>query len=335
MSMDINSYVNSPDIRNHWEKIKYNPTALEAAWLVWQDKNHTLAEKHSAWREIISSTQDVSIGGGIHNIPQPSLHGFLEKFMSLEDRLIEVFYDNDSDAIYSYRMYFDDSWDRDWYHESAIFHSFDEAYEHAQGDGEPPHPNFVEFVKTYIGKEEKQVFVRFNLEKEIVRVDESFIITDEKEYEIYREVFDGIWLSLPTPFTKGDIVQTVRGKYTRPASYDGKFVLTSICTQSNRAEYYKENADGSDMTAHGYFIGNAGDVNHECIHNYMNLEYVKLNLLNEDRLMQPLSAYLKGEIDLALLLGAHRIIICEEQAKLVNNLLNYTHEGKRLAGIKK
>ena len=44
MSMDINSYVNSPDIRNHWEKIKYNPTALEAAWLVWQDKNHTLAE---------------------------------------------------------------------------------------------------------------------------------------------------------------------------------------------------------------------------------------------------------------------------------------------------
>lgn len=51
--------------------------------------------------------------------------------------------------------------------------------------------------------------------------------------------------------------------------------------------------------------------------------------------MQPVSAYIKGEIDLALLLGAHRIIICEEHAKMVNNLLNYTEEGKQLAGIKK
>lgn len=109
----------------------------------------------------------------------------------------------------------------------------------------------------------------------------------------------------------------------------GTFALTSICTE------YRNNGDGSDMTAHGYFVGSVGEVYHECVHNYMNLEYVRDELRDEERLLIPIGKYLQGEIDLGLLLSAQRIMLCENEAKSIDRLLNCTKKGKQLAGIAK
>ena len=38
--MDITRFINSRDIREHLKKIGYQFTSLEAAWLIWQCKNH-------------------------------------------------------------------------------------------------------------------------------------------------------------------------------------------------------------------------------------------------------------------------------------------------------
>ena len=329
-NMKFCEFINSRDIRQHWEKIKYIPTALESAWLVWQSKNHTLEEKHAAWKNIIESYKDCAIPAGIHDLPQPSLHHFLKRYMEIETHLVSLFYKEESNAVYSYRQYFDDNRCGDWCEENAIFRTFDEAYAHAKGDGEPPHPNFVEFAKTYIGKDGKHIFVRFNLEREIVRVDECNYLCDEQDYEIFQEVFRNMWFSFPTPFKKGDIVKTVLGKYTRPTTFADLFVLTSVCTEVERSM-----TDGSDMTAYGYFIDRDGVAYHECIHNYMDLEYVKTPLADENKLLLPISKYLRGEIDLGLLLGAYRNILCKNEANEVYLSLNYTKEGKELAGMEK
>ena len=54
---DINSYilqfVNSKDIRKHLGEIGYTFSALEAAWLIWQNQKVTLKEKHRAWNRVI------------------------------------------------------------------------------------------------------------------------------------------------------------------------------------------------------------------------------------------------------------------------------------------
>ena len=34
--IDFTKFVNSNAVRNHLQQIRYQPTALEAAWLVWQ-----------------------------------------------------------------------------------------------------------------------------------------------------------------------------------------------------------------------------------------------------------------------------------------------------------
>ena len=328
--MEIYNFINSKDFQAHWEKINYVPTALESAWLIWQSKNHTLGEKHTAWKSIIDNCEDCAIPAGIHDLPQPSLHDFLKRHMEIEAQLISAFYKEDESAVYSYREYFDDNRCGEWYEENALFRTFDEAYAHAKADGEPPYPNFMEFVKTYIGGDGKQIFLRFNLEKEIVRVDESNYLSDEKDCEIFQEIFRNLWFSFPTPFAKGDIIKTAQGKYTRPSTFADLFALTSMCNESERTP-----GDGSDMTAHGYFIDRDGVAYHECIHSYMDLEYVKTPLADENKLLLPISKYLKEGIDLALLLGAYRNILCKNEANDVYLSLNYTKEEKELAGMEK
>lgn len=334
--MKITQFVNSKDIRGYWEEIGYEPSALESAWLVWQGKNQTLKEKHTTYWNIIDSTKDQPIPAGFHDLPQPSLHEFLKRYTEIELQLISDFYKEEPNTVYFYREYFDD----DWYEEATLFHTFEEAQAFAVtsievNDVDIPQPNFIEFVKTYIGEVDKKIFVRFNPEKEIVRVDENQYLTDEKDYEIFQEVFRNMWFSFPTPFKKGDVVKTVRGVYTRPSYLNGTFVLTSVCNSSDREGYFKENGDGSDMTAHGYFVDFEGVAYHECIHNYMDLEYVRDPLENEEKVLHPISKYLKGEIDLGLLLGAYRYIIVTHEANMVRMSLRYTKEGKELAGIEK
>jgi len=332
--MNIYDYLNSRDVREYWEKSGYNPNAIESAWLVWQSKNHTLPQKHRAWLDIIETTEDCPIGSGMYNIPRESLHKFLGRYMEIEKSLIEDFYKKEDDAVYTYRMYFDDKHSHDWFRESALFRTFEEAYQHSKGDGEPPYPDFVEFIKIYPGEKDSKIFLRFNPDEEIVRVDENRYITDKEEFENFVEVFENMWFAFPTPFKKGDIVEAVNGKYARPCCFADKFVLTYVCNESDKAEYYAEHGDGYDMLAYGYYFDRDGVVNYESLYYYMDLEYARTSLDGVDRLLVPLSKYLCDEIDLGLLLGAYRNILCDCEADTVRNSLCYTKEGMILAGIK-
>lgn len=301
--MTINEYVNSKEIRHYWDEIGYKPSPLASAWLIWQGKNQMVKEKHNDWYGIVNDTLDCAIPEGAFNLPQPSLHQFLKRYVELEEELIASFYKVETNAVYSYRMYFDDDGDREWYNEPAIFNTFEEAYEHAKDGGEPPHPNFIEFVKTYIGSEGKQIFVRFNLEKEIVRVDESDYLTDSKDYEIFQEVFRNMSFAFPIPFKKGDIVSTTRGLYTRPSYSGGTYVFENVVTEENCT------------FVTGYGVDGNGVAYYHRDHDYMDLVCNVTPLINEDKMLLPISKYLSGEIDLALLLGACKHIFCSNEGK--------------------
>ena len=53
--IDFTKFVNSNAVRNHLQQIRYQPTALEAAWLVWQCETISLEEKYTAWQEVINT----------------------------------------------------------------------------------------------------------------------------------------------------------------------------------------------------------------------------------------------------------------------------------------
>lgn len=322
--MKIFEYVNSMDIRKHWQQIGYKPSSLEAAWLIWQSKNHTVEEKHEAWNEIIENAEDCDIPYGEFSTQQPPLREFLKRYISIEDNLISTFYKSEDNAVFSYRMYFDDEADHDWYNVSAFFRTFDEAYAHFRDDSEPPHPNFVEFIKTYIGAEDKRIFVRFNSKTEIVKVDETNYLTNERDFEIIQFVFQEMNFEFPIPFKKGDIIKRVKGMYTRLNCYYEKYVFESIASEYGYTVVKGYGADGD------------GNIQYESIHLYMDFEYMTLPLGDKDNLLTPISKYLSGEIDLALLLSAYRYLLNKYELgvqKLYHS--NYTKEEKELAGVEK
>jgi hypothetical protein len=318
--MKITDFVNSKDIREYLEEINYKPTAPEAAWLVWQSKNHTVKEKHDFWRHILDTTEDCAIPSAKFAIEQPPLHEFLRRYMEIEDNLISAFYKEGEDAVYSYRMYFGDGECRQWYNVSAVFRSFDEAYSHSQDDGEPPYADFIEFVKTYVGKEEKTIIVRFNPQKEIVLVDEMNCF-DEKDSEIVSFGFQEMSLSFPLPFKKGEILKRVRGLYNRPSYHYTTYVFDSVV---NEHDY---------TVIKGYIVDENGGVHYEGVHFYMEMERVSLPLEDENKILRPISKYLSGEIDLVLLLGAYRHILSSNEADMVDQYLLCTKEERKLAGI--
>ena len=52
-------------------------------------------------------------------------------------------------------------------------------------------------------------------------------------------------------------------------------------------------------------------------------------------MLVPISRFIKGEIDLALLLGAHKIMCYEQLIAETKWMLNYTREGLATAGIER
>ena len=97
--MEITSFINSNDIREYLEKINYKFTPLEAAWLVYQCKLISIPEKQEAFKEIIRTMPDCEVKNRFNTVPQKSLHEFLGKYISLQNKFIDTFF-NDKDSVY-------------------------------------------------------------------------------------------------------------------------------------------------------------------------------------------------------------------------------------------
>lgn len=93
--MNVYRFINSKDIREHLETIKYPFGSLEAAWLIYQCRHAALSEKHAAWRELIQTTPDCAIEERPNTEAHDSLHRFLAEYMERETKLLHAFCEND------------------------------------------------------------------------------------------------------------------------------------------------------------------------------------------------------------------------------------------------
>ena len=59
--MNIYDFINSNAIRNHLKDINYVFTPMEAAFVVWQSKTHTMKQKHEGFQYIIDTMPDCPI----------------------------------------------------------------------------------------------------------------------------------------------------------------------------------------------------------------------------------------------------------------------------------
>lgn len=238
--MDLFRFIDSKDIREHLRQIGYSFTAPEAAFLVWQCRSVTLKEKIAAWRTIIETMPDCSMAERMNMNAIPSVHKFLEQYITLMERLLANFYCEEH-AVYSYSgSYWDGS-------------DFSEKYERLYPDivscvagflndefvpfvpkaahmiedylktlakrtckSLLPYPislhtyhNFeigsIRFKKRSLTAPGESITLILNDRLEPVAID-TFGQFLTKEEENLLLTFQGMWFAFPTPFKRGDIV---------------------------------------------------------------------------------------------------------------------------------
>ena len=354
--IDTASFLNSKDIADYWYKIGRNSycTPLQSAYIIYKSRDKTLKEKHAAWKELMETTPDCSVAEGsrkermgLSDALSNSLHAFLKAYMALEERLYgDLIYRGDhACAVYFYRTYY--KGDRDWHEDRRIFRMHDDCLRAAKEDD--PDLLYIEITKQWIDSEERL--------EALMRGDGTLLSFDaeglpEADSDLF-QAFEWLWFDFPTPFRRGDIVVSPHSFFGYRVGGEEPFVLTSLSSwgeeemlqngyDAKEAEYaqkrlsrQRESADGTDMTAHGYFQLEDGTIWAECMHDYLDLAYYREEPTGIRRILKLFSAFEKGEIDAELLAKGYHILLTEAELEQKREALDcFLDETQKKAGLK-
>lgn len=330
--MNFYKFVNSKDIRSHLERIGYEFSPLEAAWLVYQNRIATLDEKHAAWQEIIDTFPDSSIDWRHWYTLRESLHTFLRNYMALERKWLKEFYENDQ-AVYQFKVFGKDevrAYERE---NKCVFSSAEICLEAAKKDRDFLEDLTICVTKRILDDENASSYMELYCRGngDILSID-LWGNENKAEDALHRESFDNLWFAFPVPFEKGDILWDPA--LDEEANLCCGAVVIENTTPNRYAETGRKGCDTSDMNVWGYFQASDGQIYSEVTWNYMDYEYYPLEkLVGKRRILKALGNFMKGQIDVGLFTRAYHQILIEEHAKDCMPT-EYTSEGLSLSGLK-
>ena len=98
--MDMYSFVNSRDIREHLRSIGYKFDSLEAAWLIHECRSVSYEKKRAAWKDLMETMPDCDVNRSRDGAERKSLYGVLNKYIEIIDREMADFCNSDGDGRY-------------------------------------------------------------------------------------------------------------------------------------------------------------------------------------------------------------------------------------------
>lgn len=346
--MDISSFINSKDIREYHKKIGYEYNSLEAVWLVSQCRRLTLKEKHEAWQWIIDNMPDMEVkdcGKWSSNFKDDSIHKLLKEYIEMENAFIKKFQDNSGGYLYKYRRY-SRSTERGWGIEDfeGFFSSWDKCRKHIL-DTENALTWACYEINRRLPDETADRIIHGRIEIDIAGQILNVSVDYEKEENVrwyhLSWFFDELWFKFPVPFKRGDIVFEQRPYHPddrEPVVIDG-IIVPYGWDEEEYIKKHKEYGDIFDMNIWGYaaateWASGFCGAYRQVWHSYMNAEYYRDELEGYNRMLKPISSWLKGEFndELDLLLAGYHHIMTEEYLKSTVPIL-YTNEELKLAGF--
>lgn len=321
--MDILQFINSRDIRAYLRKTGYVFGAMEAAYVVYQSQTATLEEKLAAWQEIADSEKEPIVlkpRKKANDEPYPTdLQSFLKTYIQTVRQIVDAFC-TASGAIYTFRYKEKDTalHKTDWISDCKSYADFASCQKAAKKT-----TKLVKYTFHKIYKEESE-------EKHALLRDMAFLYQNEKQQfllpphslksffsVLHTEVFQDMWLDIPTPFRCGDIVQEIDPFCDTSAHvlyyltlWDRNTLLEKgFPANSSLLQYADKNANffqrvGGElaMCAHGCQFDENGNLEMDSgsrgFSNYLNLEYVNEKLSGSERLLYVLSGFFRGKLDI-------------------------------------
>ena len=297
--MDIYSYFNSKTVGEYCRSIGHKFNAYETAFIINDCKHISFEEKINLFEEIMHTMPDVS-------------HKRLESYMGdgsffralrdgfIHDNYIHAYryFKNGEKYKMVYQFGFRFGGRGEYLEDSNIYTTYDRALAALKErikDSEPGEYTGLRITGKQLDSE-KYIIGCLNDDLEVNSI--------EHNLEERVQPFEEIWVYIPAPFKKGDILIPCGAESPREP-----MVLNDICYWDKDEEWIensKQRYDSSDMVAYGYWIDDNGHLYDECVHDYHNLEYFNGELCNCEkntyryrdlRLLKAVSGLMKGETD--------------------------------------
>lgn len=354
--IDFTRFLNSKDIAEHLRKIKYEFSPEEAAYVVHEARNVSLSEKHEAYKELIARYPDFILEKRNDDFETQPLSDFLQELMRLETEYIAECKTLSPNAVYTYSVYMDcydgkTYWYEDSRAQGVLYPSFEECFRAAVSEGAVK----LRLAKRYIGTHE-------SVELELLPDGAILSVSATEKEEGITGAFDWMWIGLPTPFRRGDLLRRVSEISSREEelfvvleamSTWGKKELAengfSDCgnkpygersareldfgARERLIEYHRKDGDVSDMNFDGYEFTENGEVYWDTYAPYLDFELCR-EVPKNKKMLLALSAFMKGEISEDLFLNAYRYHALGAVMSQIEDLFPlYTQEGLARAGI--
>lgn len=346
--MDIIKFINSKDIANHLKKINYQFSPLEAMYLIHTSRKISLDEKHEAYKELIKLSPDCVVDERRSDLKTQPMSAFLQELMIRQNLLIADCKQGGEYAFYysSYYSKGDKAWIDNYNPFSEVYPTYDKAFKAVLDE---------DAVKVRVTKK----YIENNRNIELTLFPDGRVIdVDCYQSDPYIDYFRWMWIDIPTPFKRGDIVTNILEQ--RWDKYEEQVIVldhldnwgskqlseNGFCDGKNAGEfdfkawdrvrqYHREGGDTSDMCYTGYVCGDSLTLYWDTAWNYLDLEYYRGKFDGKKDVVTTMSNHLKGKIDGELLAKAYHIFALRDKLKEEERCLNeFTQEALILADLR-
>ena len=326
--MDIYSYLNSKDVAEHCRKINHQFNAIGTAFIINACRHISLEEKLWLFQKIIDTMPDEILSQKAsrlkmhmednHGIQTDSFHEALSHYIAAMQKDLNDFLTAEPDTVFSWVC-----WYRDWKDEidrHGLYFSFDAAKAALKDE-------ILDFIEDYsdVSGFTGIIYKRRINTKECSQavINGNGLLTYLSDNGINSSFFEEIWVKIPVPFKKGDLLYGTN-PHQLSCTNTGKepMVFVDACYEGLDENDPKDRRkmagrDASDMTAYGYWLDDKGKIYAEVMHSYHDLEYYRGEIKGDVRLLKALSAHLKGEINAHMLMIAYDAVLREREMQAV------------------
>lgn len=327
---DDYNLINSKAIADYCRSIKHKFNTEELAVLIYRNHRMSIENKIEKYNDLIKNYPDMEVIEKIDCKHYDSVKAMIKEEIQRLHILYKKLTQEDDNCIYTWTEYNKSTLTFDY--RNDIAHTA-KTYKNVFKDVQnyiKEYDDTISFriTKKYFDKRKKEIFAEFNVK------DRKAILIDIKEIcDCFLDI-DQIFLNIPTPFKKGDILVANSNSLKNYGDYDDVFVLDYLCTwkENLKEQLLKGNYDSSDMVGYGYYL--YGEDSTEFVRDnkwdYDSFEYYDGRFTGNYRILKDISSFIKGKIELELFVHSYDIYKTEFKNRMPDF---YTDEGLRLAGM--
>lgn len=329
---DDYNLINSRAIADYCRIIKHKFNTEELAVLVYRNNRMSIDEKINKYKDLIKNYPDMEVIECINCKHYDSVKVMIQGEIDRLEKLYKKFIaDDNENAIYSWTELNKST--QKWSGIIDLIKNSKKTYKEIQKNikyyiNEYNDTLSYRIIKKFFGKKEKIIYAEY-----IVVNKQSKLINIAETEADYLDI-DNIFLNIPTPFKKGDILISNSSSMKNIGDCGEIFVLDYLCTwRENLKEYLaKGNYDSSDMIGYGYYLYGEDSIKfvRDCKWDYDSFEYYDGELEGNNRIFKDISSFLKNKIGLELFVHAYDFYKAENERRLPDF---YTDESLKLAGF--